>query len=141
MRIRDLRPVAEKVPSAANRKSENPCRRYQVNVLLTDFSHALCAWLEGRLPALGAGWWNDNVVQRLTFQQQRSVQERRITSLGGLDLAALLRVLDQSWHELAAVGSLPKEARTWVTIVFTEAHIADIKACLESLELESDPPL
>lgn len=28
-----------------------------------------------------------------------------------------------------------------VSIVFTEAHIADIKACLESLELESDPPL
>ena len=34
--------------------------------------------------------------------------------MGGLDLAAVLRVLDQNWNELAAANSLPREARNWV---------------------------
>ena len=85
-----------------------------MNELLNLFAGLLCSWLEARLPSLGATWWTDNVVNRLTFQQQRSVQERRIERMSGLDLAALLRVLDQNWHELAAVEPLPREARNWI---------------------------
>jgi ERCC4-related helicase len=85
-----------------------------VNELLLVSAKTFCAWLETKLPALCSTWWADNVIQRLTFQQQRSAQERRFDSLGQLDLAALLRVLDQNWHELAAVEPLPKEARNWV---------------------------
>jgi len=70
--------------------------------------------LETWLPRLGDKWWNDCVLQRLTFQQQRSVEERRIASLASLDLAALLRVLDQNFHEIAAVHRLPRETRNWV---------------------------
>lgn len=85
-----------------------------MNELLFSSTNAFSVWLEANLPALGSTWWADNVVQRLTFQQQRSVQERHIDSLSRLDLAALLRVLDQNWHELAAFKPLPKEARNWV---------------------------
>lgn len=85
-----------------------------MNELLFASAKVFCAWLEAKLPALGSNWWGENVVQRLTFQQQRSLQERRIDTLSRLDLAALLRVLDQNWHELSAIDPLPKEARNWV---------------------------
>jgi ATP-dependent helicase HepA len=50
----------------------------------------------------------------MTFQQQRSIQDRRIERLSDLDLAALLRAPDQNWHELSAIEPLPREARNWV---------------------------
>ncbi|MEP6879478.1 MAG: helicase-related protein, partial [Nitrosospira sp.] len=54
------------------------------------------------------------MIDRLTFQQQRHVQEGGYTSISDLDFAALLRVLDQNWFELSSTLSFPKEARNWV---------------------------
>ena len=85
-----------------------------MNELLQSSGKAICSLLEAWLPKLGGDWWKDCVIQRLTFQQQRSVEDRRIATLAALDFAALLRVLDQNWHEIAAVHRLPREARTWL---------------------------
>ena len=85
-----------------------------MNELLLGLGNVFCQWLEKQLPLLGSAWWTDNVVNRLTFQQQRSIQDKRIDSLSHLDLAALLRGLDQNWHELSAIQSLPRDARSWV---------------------------
>lgn len=71
-------------------------------------------YLTQRLPSLNSDWWQKNVVDRLTFQQQRIAQERCYRELGDLDFAALLRVLDQNWFELSADFPLPKEGRNWV---------------------------
>ena len=78
-----------------------------MNELLAAFARHLANWLATSLPALCSDWWEANVVQRLTFQQQRNVRDRQISSVTGLDLAGLLRVLDQNWHELAANVTLP----------------------------------
>lgn len=85
-----------------------------MNELLQASAGVLAKWLDARLPSLGANWWVDHVVNRLTFQQQRLIEDRRILSLSGMDLAAVLRVLDQNWNELAAMNPLPREARNWV---------------------------
>lgn len=85
-----------------------------MNELLNLCTVSISHWLEEKLPLLGSSWWLDNVVNRLTFQQQRILEGKRVESLYGLDLAATLRVLDQNWSELAAVESLPREARNWV---------------------------
>ena len=85
-----------------------------MNELLHKSGGAIARWLEAKLPALSAAWWQEQVVNRLTFQQQRLVEEKRIQSLAGLDLAAVLRVLDQNWNELAGAEPLPREARNWV---------------------------
>ena len=61
----------------------------------------LAGFLGEQLPKLSADWWRVHVVDRLSFQQQRTTAERGITSLKQLDLAALLRVLDQNWYELS----------------------------------------
>ena len=74
----------------------------------------LAAFLATHLPTLGEGWWTTHVVDRLSFQQQRTVEERGLTRLGQLDFAALLRILDQNWYELSLVLNLPRDGRTWV---------------------------
>ena len=74
----------------------------------------LADFLDSRLETLSSDWWQQNVVERLTFQQQRVVQEQGYTALRQLDLAALLRVLDQNWYELSNAFSLPRAGRNWV---------------------------
>lgn len=85
-----------------------------MNDLLHAASGAICIWLGRRLPRLSSNWWKAHVLERLTFQQQRLVQERKVDALSKLDFAAALRVLDQNWSEIAALETLPREGRNWV---------------------------
>ncbi len=74
----------------------------------------LAAFLARHLPTLGEAWWNTHVENCLTFQQQRIVQERGLSTLQQLDFAALLRIVDQNWYELSQAVGLPRDGRTWV---------------------------
>ena len=74
----------------------------------------LAAFLATHLPTLGEGWWKTHVTDRLSFQQQRIVEECGLSRLEELDFAALLRILDQNWYELSQALNLPREGRTWV---------------------------
>jgi len=85
-----------------------------MNELLSIATAELAQFLTGKLPDLSLDWWPKHVVDRLSFQQQRMVQERGYGTLQQLDFAALLRVLDQNWYELSNALSLPREMRTWV---------------------------
>lgn len=85
-----------------------------MNDILGFAADGIRRFLETTLPPLGDDWWKRHVVDHLTFPQQRAVTERGLTSLADLDLAALLRVLDQNWYELTQRTPLPREARSWV---------------------------
>ncbi|MBK5964241.1 helicase [Thiocystis minor] len=85
-----------------------------MNDLLQLTTATLVRFLAAHLPALSPDWWKTHVENLLTFQQQRMVQERGLTTLDKLDLAALLRLLDQNWYDLSRELSLPREGRTWV---------------------------
>ena len=85
-----------------------------MNDLIKMATAELERFLSTSLPTLSNEWWQKQVIDRLSFQQQRLVQERRCKGLGDLDFAALLRVLDQNWFELSDALSLPREARNWV---------------------------
>lgn len=74
----------------------------------------LARFLQERLPELSEDWWKKHVVDRLSFQQQRVIGEKNISSLRELDFAALLRVLDQNWYDVSGNCNLPREARNWV---------------------------
>src|SRR3954464_11344156 len=82
--------------------------------LLVNAGPDLATYLSAKLPKLSPDWWQKHVVQRLSFQQQRMVEERGIRELRQLDFAALLRVLDQNWYELSNSGTLPREGRNWL---------------------------
>lgn len=75
---------------------------------------ALANFLEQHLQRFGPDWWSSQVYSKLTYSQQRYVEERSLTSLIQLDFAALIRVLDQNWYELSTSLNFPREGRTWV---------------------------
>ncbi|BAV33389.1 helicase [Sulfuricaulis limicola] len=85
-----------------------------MNDLIRIATVELARFLSTKLPTLSPDWWQKSVVGRLSFQQQRMVQERGYATLQQLDFAALLRVLDQNWYELSNVIRVPREGRTWV---------------------------
>lgn len=85
-----------------------------MNDLLPLATREIAAYLDANLPKLGEDWWQKHVLTRLSFQQQRMVQERRYTTLKQLDLAALLRIFDQNWFELSDAYSLSRDGRTWL---------------------------
>jgi len=84
------------------------------NVLLQKTTFSLAAYLEKILPTFLDDWWNDGVLNVLTYQQQRRAKERETESLRSLDLAALLRVLDQNWYQISSENNLSNEARHFV---------------------------
>ena len=88
----------------------------------------LANFLQEKLPDLSDQWWEKHIVERLSFQQQRVVGEKKIISLRDLDFAALLRILDQNWYDLSTKNTLPREARNWVkelqTVRNKWAHMA-----------------
>lgn len=77
-------------------------------------TNELAQFLTLQLPSLSEDWWKKHVIDRLSFQQQRMVQERGFESLQQLDFAALLRLLDQNWYELSDKLGLPREGRSWI---------------------------
>lgn len=85
-----------------------------LNSLLQKVTKSLAAYLDEVLPSLFNDWWNDAVLNILSFQQRRRVKERGISSLNSLDLAALLRVLDQNWYQISTKLDLTSEARHFV---------------------------
>src|ERR1035437_9694833 len=86
----------------------------KISGVLKETATDLCHYLEERLPSLSDNWWAQLVVRELSFQQQRAVEQRKITTLSGLDLAALLRVLDQNWYAISEARHPPSEARHYV---------------------------
>ena len=85
---------------------------------------ALQAFLESHLPGIGGStWWETHVLSQLTYAQQGQVRTRSITNLGGLDLAALLRVFDRNWAELSHAAKLPAEIRTYAKEITDMRHL------------------
>lgn len=82
--------------------------------LLRKASSDLATFLNENLPKISETWWQTHVIDRLSFQQQRTAAERGIISLTQLDFAALLRVLDQNWYELSQALAWPRDGRNWV---------------------------
>ena len=85
-----------------------------MNNLLQIFTSELRNLLNEWLPQLSCDWWERHVLDVLTHQQQERAKQSRIVDLSGLDLAALLRVLDQNWFELSPRFNWPKEGRNWL---------------------------
>jgi len=82
--------------------------------LLQTATKFLSSYLDRLLPSLFENWWKDAVLDKLSFQQQRRVKQKGTTSLSSLDLAALLRVLDQNWYHISLKMNLSTEDRHFV---------------------------
>jgi len=85
-----------------------------ISKLLSEVARHLALFLEKVLPSLFEDWWKQAVLNSLAFQQRRRMEQRNIGSLAALDLAALLRVLDQNWYQISTRLDLTSEARHFV---------------------------
>ncbi|HLP81973.1 MAG TPA: SNF2-related protein, partial [Nitrosomonas sp.] len=85
-----------------------------VNVLFQKLTICLVVFLEKVLPPISSDWWNQTVLNNLSPQQRRNLEQRKISTLSALDLAALLRVFDQTWYQLSTALNLTPEARHFV---------------------------
>ena len=85
-----------------------------ISKLLVEVARYLALFLEKELPSLFEDWWSQAVVNNLSFQQRRRMGQSGIASLEALDLAALLRVLDQNWYQISNKLGLTLESRHFV---------------------------
>ena len=99
-------------------------------VLFGMAAEALRNFLEQVLPTGNEDWWQDFVLNSLSFQQRRMVDQNSIATLAQLDFAALLRVLDQNWHRLGQNQELLSSDRNFVKEMFSVrnrwAHVSTI---------------
>ena len=73
-------------------------------------------FLSQHLPSIGGSdWWNQHIIRKLTFQQEKQVKERNIKTLGELDVAALLGLMDKNWMEIRNELNLRFEGRTLIS--------------------------
>ncbi len=85
-----------------------------ISRLLGEAARQLASFLETILPSLVEDWWKQAVVNNLSYQQQRRVKQHNIESLGSLDLAALIRILDQNWYQISTKLNLASESRHFI---------------------------
>ena len=90
-----------------------------LNNLFPKVTQCLAAYLERVLPSLFDDWWKQAVTNNLSFDQRRRMEQRNIDSLASLDLAALLRVLDQNWYKISMKMNLTSEDRHFVKEMLT----------------------
>lgn len=90
-----------------------------VSHLLDDTSKKLALFLEKVLPTLFDDWWTKAVVNVLSFAQKNRLEQRGISTLDGLDLSGLLRVLDQNWYQISNKLNLTSESRHFVKEMIT----------------------
>ena len=82
----------------------------------------LVNFLSGVLPSICSesdDWWKTHVFDKLSYRQQRRVEQKQINSLSGLDLQALLRILDKNWFDISDELSLPREQLHYVKEMIT----------------------
>jgi ATP-dependent helicase HepA len=71
----------------------------------------LSAWLSDLLPKASDDWWNECVLDKLSYAQREIAKEKGFSKLTEFDLAALLRIADKSWYEMRNVAYLPTKER------------------------------
>ena len=113
-----------------------------LNSLLQKVTAVLAQYLGRILPLLSDNWWKDAVVGNLSFAQKRRIEQKGTVSLSSLDLAALLRVLDQNWYHISTKLNLTKEDRHFVkemqTIRNRWAHAGSEEFSLDDVYRDMD---
>ena len=113
--------------------------------VLHEVTKQLALFLDEVLPLLFDDWWEQAVVQSLSFQQRRVIKQGHIDSLSSLDLAALLRVLDENWYQISTKLDLTSESRhfakemrtirnRWAHITSDECAVEDVYRDLDTLQ-------
>lgn len=99
----------------------------KMNEYMFRLHEKISVWLEKKLPKITDNWWNELVLNNLSPLQRDTVFRNGIDEIKGLDLAALLRILDRNWFVITSyyfVNNKERErVRTMQGVRNTWAHI------------------
>lgn len=82
-----------------------------VNGFLYICTELLQDWLKKMLPRISDNWWQECVIDRLSYNQRMIAEEKNITNLREFDLASLLRIADRNWYAMREFAYLPTKER------------------------------
>ena len=74
----------------------------KMNGYMFQLNKRLGMWLGKKLPKITDNWWDDLVISNLSQLQREAVLKNDIHEISGLDLAAILRVLDRNWFVITS---------------------------------------
>ena len=60
----------------------------------------LSKWLNHYLPYCSRDWWNQCVIDTLSYEQRQRAYDERYTSITEFDLPALLRITSRNWNRI-----------------------------------------
>lgn len=83
----------------------------RMNAYLHTSANILAEWLGKLLPRTTDDWWDECVLEKLSYNQREMAKSRGFKELGDFDLAALLRVADKSWYMMRNIMYLPTSER------------------------------
>ena len=83
----------------------------RMNSYLHISANMLAEWLGNLLPKTSPEWWEDCVIEKLSYNQREIAKIKGFTCLEDFDLAALLRIADKSWYMMREVAYLPTKER------------------------------
>lgn len=82
-----------------------------MNTYLHISASLLTEWLGKLLPRTTPDWWEDCVMEKLSYNQRETAKSRCFSSLKDFDLASLLRIADKSWYTMREIAYLPTQER------------------------------
>ncbi|MCM1214750.1 MAG: SNF2-related protein [Lachnospiraceae bacterium] len=74
-------------------------------------ANLLTEWLCKFLPKATPDWWEDCVMDKLTYTQRETAKRKGFTNLKEFDLASLLRIADKSWYAMREIVYLSTQER------------------------------
>lgn len=83
----------------------------KMNEYLHQSTGLLISWLDGKLCRICDDWWNECVLDRLSYRQREIAIEKGFKELSDLDLAAVLRIADKNWYDMRTFMYLPTSER------------------------------
>ena len=83
----------------------------KINSALHQTTIHMSMWLNKMLRQVSKDWWQECVLDKLSYNQRTIATEKNITKLEEFDLAALLRIADRNWYAMRDFAYLPTKER------------------------------
>ena len=83
----------------------------KMNSALHQTTIHMSMWLNRMLRQISNEWWQECVLDKLSYNQRMIATEKNITKLEEFDLAALLRIADRNWYAMRDFAYLPTSER------------------------------
>ena len=86
----------------------------KMNEYMFQLSEKMGDWLSNTLPRITNNWWDDLVMNHLSVLQRETVIANNIHDIKGLDLAAILRILDRNWFVITGYIFINNRERRYI---------------------------